>query len=40
MVADLSTSFKGVVDKTDSVLSNVDLVVKNFDTIFSGRKLE
>ncbi len=39
VVADLSTSFKGVVDKTDSVLSNVDLVVKNFDTTSSGIKL-
>jgi len=32
-------SFKGVVDKTDSVLSNVNLVVQNFDTTSSGIKL-
>ena len=32
VVAELSTSFKGVVDRTDSVLSNVNLAVKNFDT--------
>jgi phospholipid/cholesterol/gamma-HCH transport system substrate-binding protein len=39
VVADLSTSFKGVVDKTDSVLSSVNLVVKNFDTTSSSIKL-
>jgi len=38
VVADLSTSFKGVVDRTDSVLSNVGLAVKNFDTTSSDVK--
>ena len=38
VVGDLSTSFKGVVDRTDSVLWNVNLAVKDFDTTSSNVK--
>jgi len=38
VVTGLSVSFNQLVDKTDSVLSNVNLVVKNFDTTASSIK--
>ncbi len=38
VVSGLSVSFNRIADKTDSVLSNVNLVVKNFDTTASTIK--
>ncbi len=39
VIAGLSISFNKVVDKADSVLSNVNLAVKNFDTTAANVKL-